>query len=363
MIVNIRTEILVLLMSLQIFLSQTVFNFAQQSIEIILIITLVLLLFKKGISTGWLFLFFLFSVVQILSLFVNDVSLTGFMLNTKEYGLALLSIAYFKDNSARSYLLYALFITCITLFLYQKFISISFPIDFSNIHKNLSIFNQTSRPLGIFLDFHTSSFFAATFLIGLSIRHKLFLLDVLIIWIVGVKTQLLAIIGQKLITLFTKLSHLFTLYWVQVIGLFFAMFVLLVYFYPMFIELTDVADMSRGDSLEIMTSLITNSNVYTSALEFFPRDLDKFNMTDRFYVYDSSGDIIRHSKNELMLIDLFVSNGLILGSIIFFLLTKNIPSFRIFIILTMFHYSNALSPLIIYTMFYFENLGSLRNES
>jgi hypothetical protein len=361
MIFNIRAEILVLLMSLQIFLSQTVFNFAQESIEIILIITFALLLLEKGIPARWFFLFFLFITAQTLSLFLNDVSFNGFMLNTKEYGLALLSIAYFKDNSERSYLLYALFIACITLFLYQKFISISFPIDLSNIHKNLSIFNQISRPLGVFLDFHTSSFFAATFLIGLSIRHKLFLLDVLIIWIVGVKTQFLAIIGQKLVTIFLKLSYLFSLYWVQVTGLFFSIFVILVYFYPLFLELADISDMSRGSSLEIMISLITNLNVYTSTLEILPRDLDVFNETTRFYVYDSSGNIIRNSINELMLVDLFVSNGIIIGSIIFFLLTKDFPSFRIFIILTMFHYSNILSPLIIYMMFFFENLGVLKN--
>ena len=119
--------------------------------------------------------------------------------------------------------------------------------------------------------------------------------------------------------------------------------------------------MSRGSSLEIMISLITNLNVYTSTLEILPRDLDVFNETTRFYVYDSSGNIIRNSINELMLVDLFVSNGIIIGSIIFFLLTKDFPSFRIFIILTMFHYSNILSPLIIYMMFFFENLGVLKN--
>jgi hypothetical protein len=344
-------------MSLQIFLSQTVFNFAQQSIEIILIITLVLLLLKKGISASWLFLFSLFIVVQILSLFVNDVSFSGFMLNTKEYGLALLSIAYFKDNSGRSHLLYALFITCIILFLYQKFISINFPIDLSNIHKNLSIFNQTSRPLGIFLDFHTSSYFVAVFLIGLSITRKLFFIDLLIVYIVGVKTQLLALIGQKIISALTRFSTFFSLYLIQILLVLFSMYFILLFLYPLFAKFMGFISISRGDSLDVMVGLITNIDVYLSVFDFLPRDWDLFDSNNKWYVYSSTGEFIRNSDNELMWVNVMVSNGIIVGSLILYLITKYTPSYRVFILLTMFHYSNVLNPLIIYTIFYFENMN------
>jgi hypothetical protein len=269
--------------------------------------------------------------------------------------LALLSIAYFKKFARFSYLLHALFFVCIFLFIYQKYVSISFPIDLNSIHKNLSIFNQTNRPIGIFLDFHDSAFFAAIFFLGLSISRKLLLLDIIVLWMVGVKTVLLSYIGQIGMNVLKSIFSLFRIYWIQTFSTLLFLFSVLFLAHSIFAQFVDSVSELKGDSLSVMVGLITNPEVYLSATDMFPRDVDVYRKSVSWDVYRINGEFIRSSGNELKLINIFVQGGLFFGIVLLFLLTRSIPHFRVFIILSLFHYSNALSPIIIFTMFFFEN--------
>lgn len=348
---NPLAEILVALMALQMFLAQTIFNFAQQAVEVILILLLASLLLLRGISYKWFYIFVIFFSTQLVSMLYYDVSLSSFALNTKEIGLALLSMAYFKKFARFSYLLYALFFVCIFLFIYQKYVSISFPIDLNSIHKNLSIFNQTSRPIGIFLDFHDSAFFAAIFLLGLSISRKLLLFDIIVLWMVGVRTVILSYIGQIGMNILKSIFPLFRIYWIQTFSTLLFLFLAL----SIFIQFIGLIIELKGDSIIVMVKLISNSEVYLSALDMFPRDIDVYRKSVSWDVYRINGEFVKSSANELKLITIFVQSGFFFGVVLLFLLTRSIPHFRVFIILSLFHYSGALSPIIIFTMFFFEN--------
>ena len=71
------------------------------------------------------------------------------------------------------------------------------------------------------------------------------------------------------------------------------------------------------------------------------------------FSYDVGGPVAR--SNELILITTMVIFGTPVGLFFLFTILKFTPSFRVFILLSLFHYAAILDPLIIYLVFMFEN--------
>ena len=347
-------ELLVLLMALQMILSQTVFHGFQQVIEVSLFLIFSYSLLTKGVSIlGSLFISVLL-ITQILSVVINDVNFSAFLLNFKQVGLATLSLLYFKNSeqSKPCLSIFFIFVICLALVLVQKFITGIFPIQsVSYIVKNISIFNG-QQPIGLFLDYHTTSYFLATFFIGYSLIKNLYFFDLLIIWTTGVRTTFLSLFGQKVTKKLIIIFPFLSLFFFQILLVVLGVYILLSILLPLFLSMIDHTDLLHGNSVDIMIKMISDSRVYESSLNALPRDVYQYYI-DNVWDYTSVGGGEKRA-NEMALITIMVQGGLIFGLMLLYALTKVLPNYRIFIFLSLLHYSNVLNPLIIYMMFMFE---------
>ena len=345
-------ECLVILMALILILSQTIFHATQALLELVLIIILSVLLLKQRLLI-WeicLILFVLFT--QTASIIINDMSLSAFMLNAKVTGLAILSLLYFKRNTTVSKAMKVFFIICVSLVLIQYFITSKFPVNIpESLMKNLSIYNHW-KPLGLFLDYHTSAYFLAVYFIGISLTRKLFFIDLIIIWLMGVRTSFLSLIGQKVFNIAGKRFYFFKKASVQITIVTVGVLFLLTVFLPLFFSFMDMLDFGfgRGDSVKIMAASIINPNQYLDAVYFFPQDYFQHHGS---FLYDVGTD--KNRSSELGLVKNMLMFGIPVTLLFFYKMLKFTPYFRVFILLTSLHYANILDPLIIYLVFMFEN--------
>jgi len=165
----------------------------------------------------------------------------------------------------------------------------------------------------------------------------------------AVRTSFLALIGQKVFNFASNRFHFFKKASVQITIVIVGVFGLLTVFLPLFFSFMEMVGMSSGRSTRIMASLIINPNVYLDSLSFLPMD---YEMYLQKFVYDTG---ISKDGNELALISLIVMFGTPIALIFFYFILKLSPSFRVFILLSLLHYSGISEPLIIYLVFMFEN--------
>ena len=337
-------------MALILILSQTTLEFTQAILELTLIFMLTFLLLKRKLKIWEISLLLFVLITQLMSMLIYDTPLGSFTLNTKVAGLAFLSLMYFKDNATSSVSMKLFFVVCLSLVLIQYFNTdrvFPFPIPESLI-KNLSIYNHP-QPLGLFLDFHTSAYFLALYFIGINLTRKLFFIDLIIIWSMSVRTSFLALIGQKAFNIAGKRFDIFKKTSVQITIVIVGVLLLLTVFLPLFFSFMDLVGMNRGSSTTIMTRLIINPDLYLDALGFIPID---YNQYLENFVYQTG---ISQDSNESAFISILVIFGTPVALIFFYFMLNLTPSFRVFILLSLFHFAAILNPLIIYLVFMFEN--------
>ena len=347
---NLINEFLVVLMALILILSQTIFHFTQSLLELTLIFMLTFLLSKRRLQIWEISLIIFVIVTQLFSLLIYDNSLNSFMLNTKVAGLTFLSLMYFRHNATTSVSMKLFFIICLLLVLIQYFITAKFPINIpQSLIYNVSIYNS-HHPLGLFLDFHTSAYFLAIYLIGITLTRKLFFIDLIILWLMGVKTSFLALVGQKFFTIAGNRFDFLKIFSVQVTCVIVGILLLLTVFLPLFLSFMEMIGFNAGNSTKIMIRLIGHPDVYLDAFSFLPMDLKLYSNT---HIYDVGVEDFRYF--EMTLVSIMVILGTPIGLILLYALLKFTPTFRVFILLSLFHYAAILNPLIIYLVFMFEN--------
>mgnify|MGYP006153164053 CR=1 FL=1 len=342
-------EFLVIVMALILILSQTTLHSAQVLLELCLIIILALLLLQRKLKVWEISLFLFVLVTQLMSILVYESPLSSFMLNTKMTGLAFMSLIYFRNNATVSISMKVFFIICLILVLIQYFITSKFPVNIDqSLIKNLSIYNH-KQPLGLFLDYHVSSYFLAIYFIGISLTRRLFFIDLIIIWIMGVRTSFLALIGQKFFTMLGSKFSIFSKASVQITIVSVGVILLLTILLPVFYTFLNVVGLGGGDSITIMSKLIITPNLYLDALSYIPMDFHEYK---KIFTYDVG---VKFSINELTLIAIMVIFGAPMGLFFLYFLFKFAPSYRVFILLSLLHYAAILNPFIIYLVFMFEN--------
>jgi hypothetical protein len=235
----------------------------------------------------------------------------------------------------------------------QYFITSTFPVPIpESMMKNLSIYYHR-QPLGLFLDFHESAYFLAIYFIGVNLTRKLFLIDALIILLMGVRTSFLALIGQKFFNIVGKRFDIIKKASVQITLVIVGVILLLTVFLPSFFDFLDVFEFGfgRGDSAKVLSKLIVNPNVYFDAINLFPADLVKYR---EIFVYSAGIEGGRYD-GEVALANIMVMFGYPIGLIFLYYILKYTPSFRVFILLSLFHFAPILNPFMIYLVFMFEN--------
>ena len=252
---------------------------------------------------------------------------------------------YFKRNAAKSNFINITVITCIFLVFFE-YIFKKFPI---NITPYLSTMQESygSRTLGLFLNYHYSSFFLAIFFIGFTIKKKIFYIDYIILWMINAKTNLLGYILHKLSKTYfrnffnnTKIFTIFIL----------SFLVLLVIFNEYILESFQSYHYGFQSAYIIIKQIIDPKSILDS-LYVFPHDLIKYLAEESLFDFPELGGAENLDRaSELSIVHLLVQGGFFLAITYLYVFFKYFKKNNVFIFITLLHYSFFLSPLIIYLM-------------
>ena len=166
----------------------------------------------------------------------------------------------------------------------------------------------------------------------------------------GVRTNFLALIGQKVFAIVGKRFYIFNKPSVQITIIIGGVFLLLTIMLPLFFGFLDILELNRGDTTKIMSKMIILPDLYRDALSYLPMDYRIYLDSNKYQV-----GLGLERANELTLIAIFVMSGAPIALIFLFCIIKLTPSYRVFILLSLLHYSAIVNPLIIYLVFMFEN--------
>ena len=327
--------ILLPLMVLTEILSSTIFNTLHHFFEIILFLILLPLTLTFKLTKEEVILCLLFIFSQIGSFLINDVSI--FILNFKQYGLAILSIIYFQHNNKKSMFINFIALFCCVIILYEY--------TFGKYPVNLTAYLDTmgeklgSRPIGLFLNYHLSSCFLAIFFLSYSFPWKLLIFDYLILFMINVKTNLLGFIVQKLY------NHDFIKTKVIIFLSFFFLITLFIFKNSVLNLYLIYGDVSGYIILKQILDPIT----YTHGIFIFPQDVIKFLNNNEIYDYPELNNI-QVVSSELSIVRIFLQGGFFLATFYLIHFFKKFKKFKLFILISLFHYTFIFTPLIIFLM-------------
>jgi len=193
------------------------------------------------------------------------------------------------------------------------------------------------RPLGIFLNTHTSAFFLAIYL--LSEINKINVKFILYFYILWASTSLTNCIASILQILFnkTRIKYLIILIILPI----FLVIIFekdLIFQYFIFIENNEWYFISKDRLMGIGVVLdqLTNYNSYFKAINLLPTDFRE--------LYQNPDDIF---GNEITFFFLMQHFGAIFFIFYFYNLLKYADFFKIFICVSLIHYGDITSPLFI----------------
>lgn len=347
-ITQIWNVVLIVLMTVNAILAETIFETPHFILEILIILLLACLLAKGKFNKQELYLLLVFLLSQIGSFFINDLSV--FMLDAKQLGLAVLSIIYFKRHAKETILIHVIILLCIGLIFFQV-ITGYFPFDIPQYMKYLGD-DMKARPLGLFLNYHFSAFVISVYFLGLSQKKNIYFLDYVTIYLIGVRTSLFSYIGQKLYNRFGKRLGINNIRG-QIIVL--SLFVVIaIGSIGMLRNYYDKLD-KQDNSLFVIAYQIGQFDTYVRMFSVFPSDIIPFTIGG-IYDYNGMGlEGFTVGGNELFLVTLFVQSGFFLAIFFMAFLLRNLPECRIFILLSLLHYSFLFSPLVLYIFFMFKD--------
>jgi len=341
---------LVPLMLLSAILAETIFEELQIVSELLLMFIFTILLAKGKFNKKELALLLVFIVSQIGSFFVNNIS--TWMLDGKLLGLAVLAIIYFRRHATDSFFVHTAFILCVLLIVIQRALGY-FPLPISQFMTTLAG-ELSGRPLGLFLNYHYTTFFSATYFLGYTLKRKVFPFDYIIIASTGVMTSLVSYIGQKSFNLIKpglKLHSLKSQLLVFIGGVF-----LITLLFQFSIFILEKFNIQSASGLVVLYQII-DFDTYTRMLTVFPVDIYGFYQNNLYDYSDLNIEGFGEHGNEMFLVTLFVQAGALLAIAFLLFLLWSVPNSRIFILLSLLHYSYLLSPFIIYVICMFENMN------
>jgi hypothetical protein len=325
-------------------LSGTIFEQFQILLELFVII-LLLVFIKTKITTTELWIVLAFIFVSVVSFFQNNILV--FILNFKVFFIPLLLLIYYKNKIVDIVVVKFFFVLNLILILFQ-FIFSRYLFDISGVI-SLSFRDLIeNRPLGLFLNFHFSSFFTAICLIYFFYYNNTFS---------KIGSSIFLIISGSYFTFISFILSLINKY-----VLFFGL-ILFILFYFLFSINDYLFFFPKAGSLIIILFQIFDFERY-SVLSFFPQDYISINSNWHnvlnYNTYLSNNMII---ENEIQYLTYFIQGGYFFALIFLIYFLKNVPSFSIFILFSMLHYGYALTPIIVFLTLVFQNKIFLKKDN
>ena len=336
--------LLLVVMVFQAFFSNTILDLAQIISELILIVAGCLLIVSYiRLDKEDLSLLIIFVVTQSFSFATNDLHV--FLLNFKIYILAVVFVIVAKSITFRSNIINVVGALSIVLVVLEYFVFEGYPFDVTSFIKHKDFVNE--RPIGVFLNYHFTAFFIAVYLIGKSYRYNLFFIDYFLIFITGVRTSIYSYFVQQL--LFKKNKKKFVGNGVaKDIFVVFVMLSVGIVFLDTIMSVVSEYDPKYSSFKVIMKQLMSYDFILTH-LVLTPVDVDKY-IVDYVMNFDEFGyaDI----GNETALLTYIMQGGIVLFLYYLYLLFKYISVMRIFVLMSLVHYSFITVPFIIMVMFH-----------
>ena len=327
-------NIIVTLLIAEAILAGTIFNASQIVIELILIAILGFRVTRLKLSRIDVVLLAVLLSTQIVSVILNDIF--TFMLNAKLVGISILVFIYFKHTYFKTKLIEIVFLINLVVVLHQLFSGSFFIEDTWFIGQWAGI--TKGRPMGLFLNTHLTGGFVAVYLIYISNMRRLYFLDFVLLFYIHSLFNLVAY-GCQTIANIKGVRY--------VLNKINPVFILSLIFLAVFLFDDHIADFAtrwhlRDDAVKVLIAQITDLQFYEGIWTLYPINYADFcsAQTNRLGMH-----------NEMEFVAIFVKSGIVLASVVLFVFIKHLKHYRIFIMVTLFHYGFLItSPLILYMM-------------
>ena len=336
-------SIIISLIILVSILAGTIFSYLQHFLEILLFFFLFILILRYKIKKMEYLLFIVFVFSQMGSFIINDFSV--FLLNAKEFGIGILSIIYFQRNARKTKIVEFVIFICCFLVVYEYAFQ-TFPL---NIVPYLSIMKDSygSRVLGLFLNFQLTSAILAIYFIGYTWGKRAFLIDFLLLFIVGGRMNMVGYIFQRIFNKFISFFSGLNILWAVTLVV---PLLLLINYQDFFLEKFKLLNWGYISGYIILKQIFNPSN-YLDALFLFPQDSVTFLTKNTLTDFSGLGiySVVDHAS-ELSITQILVKGGFFLTTLYLYVILILYKRFALFIFISLFHVSFIFNPFIIYLM-------------
>ncbi|MDA1082352.1 MAG: hypothetical protein O2973_11890 [Gemmatimonadetes bacterium] len=281
-------------------------------------------------------------VTSLASFFWND--FVTFALNFKMYLLCLLTLMYFRKVRFLPHRLVAAVFVVNALLIIHQYVAGEFILPTATFFGYYQSY-MNSRPVGLFLTPHASSFFVAIcMLYTLGTKPLKSVLSVVLISMTGTLTNLIGVIAQATDYVLRKLRAyrrsfgrfpLITYIIVPLAALYFMV--------EPFLELLRLSSYTRYYSAEIILPQLFDPRFFREVLRFIPA-----NYADLTVQQEES---YAQFGNEIGLVKVFVEGGLLLGGVTLWAVLRELRAFRLFTYFTLLHYAMVINtPFFLFLM-------------
>lgn len=320
---------------------------AQSGAEIMLLVVLVYGCLTIRFGLQELGLIALLVVMSVVSMAMNSVDVV--LVGMKQFGLAILTLIYFSRVRFRSRLILPTFIVTVLLMVVAR---LAPPVVEPLIRISRAPEFNESRFGGLFLNTHYNAYFLAVALIYYGYRVPLAGLGQLVVFVTGSKFVFVSYAANvaarfRLFQILVRYRRL--LFFLVVAGA-----------WVVWTRRADIVGrLSRTEmiSLYVIVSQLFDPHFYRLVLNPFPGD----------YLAIVNGLQGNYGTatytNEIGLFAMSVQGGVFLAAAYLASLLKHTPYYRVFIVVSLFHYGFVLSPLIVYMLVTYSREIALAHES
>jgi hypothetical protein len=343
-------------MLLSAILGSTIFDSVQILVELILFLLLIYGVFKTKLRIHDILLLSIFAIVFCVAFLKDD--FLKIALIFKIYGLCILTFIYFKKVQFYPESLINTIHFINAFLIVHQFIFGHFIIPSAWFFGQYQDY-ANSRPVGLFLTPHASSFFIAIYSIYIIVAKRKFIASILFFLLnlmTGSFTGILAFLAQitqYFISKSRKCSPIFNFIFGRTSMVFFTVLIFLIFIYSgiykdLFIDFIKLSPYTRSNSVEIILNQLFDSRFFSDIFKIYPRDYQMYLMMQE--------NIFADYANEIGFVRVFVEAGFFFGLILILILFRELKFYRIFIFVSLLHYSFAINmPFMLFLMIQYDH--------
>lgn len=340
--VRLLNYVIVVLMIATAILGGTALDLLQIACELVLIGLLSFGILKVRRTGTDIILFATLVATSLASFLVNDIR--AFALNFKLFLLCILTLTYFRKVRFLPHRLVSAVFVINALLIVHQYVTGHFILPAASFAGYYEAAVNT-RPIGLFLTPHSSSFFIAIWLLyRVSATPLHALLSLALMAMTGGITNLVAVVAQMVDYLLRRSrAYRLSLGKIPLVTFIIAPLALIYFLIEPFLALMRMNSYFRYYAAEIILPQLFDARYFSEALRLIPTD----------YVYLTVMQEATYAQygNEIGFIKVFVEAGLILGALTLWAIMREVRVYRVFFWVTLLHYSLVINtPFFLFLM-------------